>query len=171
MSQGHGGSIMRLRIVAHLRAHAQLSFAACVGLLAFSIAAFAQQTIGGRWHGWGLQRPPEGLPEYPVCIALDGENGTIDYPSFPCGGSLTRLSGDQTRAVFRERITYGIGNCVDGGEVTLHLVKDKLSLTWLGTYEGISVSLVALLNRVGERPAGVDTAKCDRRQISDARPP
>jgi hypothetical protein len=150
-------------------ARALLSSGPCVCLLAFSIAALAQSTIEGRWHGLGAQRSiPAGFDlEYTVCIALDGESGTIDYPSLACGGSLTRLSRDQTGTVFRERITYG--NCVDGGEVTVDLVKDKLSFTWLGTHKHISLSVVALLNRVGGHPAGSHATECARREVSDAR--
>jgi len=115
-------------------------------LLALAVSAFAQSSMDGRWHGWGSERPLRaGIPaRYPACIALDDAHGTIDYPSFQCGGSPTKISVDQTKAIFRERITYGA--CIDGGEVTLDIVKEKLSLVWLGTAEGIPISVLASLN-------------------------
>ena len=122
--------------------------AAAAALLALSASAFAQWNVDGRWYGVGHERPiRQGVAsEYTISISLAGTGGTIDYPSLRCGGSLTRISGNSTRAVFRERIGYG--TCIDGGEVTLSLVNgNRLSFTWLGTDGGTPLSVVGLLNR------------------------
>jgi hypothetical protein len=68
---------------------------------------------------------------------------TIDYPSLSCGGSLTLLSNSGTSAQFHEYITYG--NCVDGGAISVGLVKGRLAWTWTGS----NVSVIAVLDRTG----------------------
>ena len=103
-------------------------------------------TVWGVWEGEGAQwndgdRSHEPDVRWPLEIAVtpaaSGEpTATIDYPSFPCGGTLEyvgpsrepdALPGDM---VFLERITYGGDACVSGGTVLLRPDARGLVYAW-----------------------------------------
>jgi hypothetical protein len=56
--------------------------------------------------------------------------GTIEYPEQQCGGNLIREHEMNERLVVRERLTHGIGRCVDNG--TIHMPQSPIggTLTW-----------------------------------------
>jgi hypothetical protein len=118
-------------------------------LLALPVAAFAQWGFEGRWYGIGHEHPtrPGVETDYPISISLYGPDGSIDYPSLRCSGTLRRISGgDPSLVRFQEHITSG--DCVRGGEITLTMVQGTLSFTWHGRDdEGTFITVVAVLNR------------------------
>ena len=106
----------------------------------------APATLFGAWEGEGRQYDdgdrfgePDG--RWPLRITVTrGTSGApeagIEYPSFPCGGSLEYV-GPSTEpdarpgdAIFRERITYGTDVCVDGGTVLLRPEPGALVFAW-----------------------------------------
>lgn len=106
----------------------------------------APATILGEWVGDGVQwddgdrsRPPSG--RWPLRIrVLETASGdlaaTVEYPSFPCSGTL-RYVGPSTEpdarpgdAVFLEDISIGQDICVSGGTVLLRYDGDTLVYAW-----------------------------------------
>jgi hypothetical protein len=80
----------------------------------------------GVWSGTGTQRSPEST--YPVTIVLSKSVldphlgvviGTVEYPSFPCGGKLGLISITADEVALAERLTSGLDNCTSQGRVTL----------------------------------------------------
>lgn len=51
--------------------------------------------------------------------------GTVNYPSFPCGGPVGLLSIDAERLELTERFTSGLERCTDQGRVTLERRSDR----------------------------------------------
>lgn len=73
------------------------------------------EATGDTWIGMFDQ--PE-LGKYPVMLTIQ-DWIRVDYPSLGCGGFLTVERVDETAAYLRERITYGVGKCMDGVEVRI----------------------------------------------------
>ncbi len=86
----------------------------------------------GRWEGVVSQ--PSGHPDkYPTRLELRNGRigevvGSVTYPTFPCGGSLTLIvGGDETRV--QEKISDGGSRCADNGEIRLYPQSDG-TLRW-----------------------------------------
>lgn len=60
-------------------------------------------------------------------IKLTARNNTyfIEYPSLSCGGDWTLIDKNLNSARFKEKITYGIGRCVDDGDVIIERISDS----------------------------------------------
>jgi hypothetical protein len=103
-------------------------------------------TMDGLWQGT-LHQNPAATSVYPVELTMRGGNGTVAYPTLGCGGSLTPISGDATRMIVRERLTYGHAKCIDGGEITLQLLDERLAFTWSGAHLGMAEVATGVLSR------------------------
>jgi hypothetical protein len=102
----------------------------------------AIQYLTGKWHGIAVQDKPQNHT-FPVTMELKGESrGTIDYPSFTCGGSLEFRGVEGSTSTYTEHIHYGKGNCIDGGTLKVSLAGDSLHWDWSGG----GVTAVAILN-------------------------
>lgn len=82
--------------------------------------------FAGTWSGVGTQQGPSDT--YPVVITLSKPAldpslgvviGTVDYPSFPCGGPLGLISLTPEAVILAERFTIGLEHCTDQGRTTL----------------------------------------------------
>ena len=105
------------------------------------------QTIEGTWHGTVHQSPAGESSNYPVVMVISAGGGSIDYPTLGCGGSLTRLSGGNTSAQFRENITHGGDRCINGGTISVNLSQGSLSWSYRGQQEGQTYTGSAMLER------------------------
>jgi len=109
------------------------------------------EALAGSWEGMGVQVPSDGEAAWPLRMVLTrGGDGSIDYPTLSCGGSLTRLRSIGNTVVYREVITHGAETCIEGGTITI--VNGKGKLFWYWTGEGTTdpeVSAAAVLKRVG----------------------
>jgi hypothetical protein len=115
-----------------------------------------QEALIGVWEGTAL--PSVG--SYPILVVLapGGEGtivGTVQYPTFPCGGTHTLVDGtdlgltdagpppsgdfgDAAAAslilggtTMTEQLTWGFSNCADGGDIVYSLRDDgRLNFTW-----------------------------------------
>jgi hypothetical protein len=74
--------------------------------------------------------PGDERSEYAAEISLDGEHGTIDYPSLGCGGVLLFVDQRGKASAYRERLTYGVDRCVDYGLVLVVQRGDALQWEW-----------------------------------------
>jgi hypothetical protein len=101
------------------------------------------QSLKGTWRGSG-HSVVQGT-DYPIVMTINGTEGEIDYPTLHCGGTLTRISGDGTSAQYREHITYG--DCIDGGNISVNLVRGRMAWTWSGQDSGKQYTVIAVLER------------------------
>lgn len=60
-------------------------------------------------------------------IKLTARNNTyfVEYPSLSCGGEWALVDKSFSSARFKEKITYGIGRCVDDGDIIIERVSDS----------------------------------------------
>ena len=87
--------------------------------------------LQGSWTGTVTQEGPgDERSTYPMKMRLRGNAGTIDYPSLACGGKLTYLGLRDGMYRYRETLTYGLKECIDGGLVTLTINGRSLSWVW-----------------------------------------
>jgi hypothetical protein len=92
----------------------------------------------GKWKGTGTEIQTTGKARtYPVTMdiaALDptGTAGRIDYPSFPCGGTVRYAGKHGDAQVFVERITYGVRKCSRGGRIFVTPQGAGLDWRWEG---------------------------------------
>ncbi len=97
-------------------------------------AASLPASFLGAWGGTGAQVEPE--MDYPVLVLLTGGSegspvGYIDYPSFPCGGSVALVAATERQVEVVEQLEFGQESCVDGGRVRLSRRPDgALDYTW-----------------------------------------
>ncbi len=94
--------------------------------------------LTGKWHGTVAQDKPV-VHTFLVMMELQGASGgTIDYPTFTCGGSLEFRGFEGSTLSYTEHITYGKDNCVDGGTLKVTLQGNSLGWDWSG--EGITAT-------------------------------
>ncbi len=92
--------------------------------------------VAGKWAG----KTKEDADVYQTKIQIKRKpvkgrrGGSVNYPSFPCGGKLIFLSRKKNRCFFRETLTYGLDNCYDGGLVRLSKSGRKVSFWWSDEY-------------------------------------
>ena len=66
---------------------------------------------------------------YPVTVKIDASgNGTIDYSTLKCGGTLAAAGRSGAGFVFKETLTYG-SNCT-AGDITLVPSGNSLRFEW-----------------------------------------
>ena len=78
-----------------------------------------QKSLSGIWGGLGKQVSGE---KWTVVINLSSNNGTVNYASIPCSGTLKLIDTTTTSVTLRESITNGRGTCTDNGKVVLKSV-------------------------------------------------
>jgi hypothetical protein len=93
-------------------------------------------SVKGSWTGNGTQvtRSRE-QSSYPIRLtirrlAVGAVAGTIDYPTFPCGGLVRLLRGIGDRYVLREDIRYGRRKCDRDGTIVITLSGSRLNFRW-----------------------------------------
>ncbi|MEM7331404.1 MAG: carboxypeptidase regulatory-like domain-containing protein [Chloroflexota bacterium] len=117
--------------------------------------------ITGNWEGDVV----EGGSTYLATISIDslsvGSTGTSNYPSFPCGGSVTLTEIRGSDYIFEEKIETGSG-CVDGGLITAAL-NDEGLLDWTWAPPGSeSATATGTLAKV-EASSAMDEAASEMR--------
>ena len=89
----------------------------------------AEEALTGTWTGTGQQ--PSVNSSWSIEIAFEVDGVDIRYPSLACGGQLQPVSGSEARFVYRERIRFGLSQCIDNGRVVLERTsEDTLSYEW-----------------------------------------
>ena len=82
--------------------------------------AGAQQNrrwLSGAWEGTGYQIDTD--TTWPMRLSVRGNRYAIEYPSLKCGGTWQLLSVDSWKARFREKISFGLEECVNNGSVVI----------------------------------------------------
>lgn len=118
-------------------------------LLAVSFAAYPQSRnsswLKGTWEGTGYQIDTD--ETWTMRLKVQGRRFLIEYPSLNCGGQWKLVSINSRRARFRERITFGLEDCVDGGSLVIERLNGR-QIAFRYSYQGTNeISASAILNR------------------------
>ena len=98
--------------------------------LLFSNSVYAYEALYGIWQGAGIQ---DNGNQWTIRINAQKEFVVIDYPSLTCGGVLKPHKTKNMSFVFKEKLRYGIKQCLDNGEVVLiKTANNKLRYHWFG---------------------------------------
>jgi len=95
-------------------------------------------TLLGRWVGVGRQDRGSSWDMLVDIVGLGpGVCGRVRYPTLPCAAEWICSEGVSRGALrAREHVTEGHEACVDGGEMTMTLLRDgRLAWTWTGSGE------------------------------------
>ena len=85
--------------------------------------------LSGTWIGTARQFSVDS--SWSIEITFEDDEVDIRYPSLACGGQLQPISESTTRFVYRERIRFGLAQCIDNGRVVLERTsRDTLSYEW-----------------------------------------
>ena len=100
-------------------------------LLALPGSINAQRLIG-TCRGTVIQNEP--APQsYDVIMILEGDSGSISYPSLDCGGPVIFIHKKGAAYFYREHIAYGTDICIDGGIIQIKLRKNSILWSWSGS--------------------------------------
>jgi len=83
----------------------------------------------GSWSGPVTQ--PSSRKSYSMRVSHNGQQIIVDYPELSCGGYWEPVSASDGEAKYREIITRGTKNCINGGIASLMaLAEDRVSFEW-----------------------------------------
>lgn len=107
--------------------------------------------LGGSWDGQVTQDEPPS--SYPMEMQLYGNVGNINYPTLGCGGNLEFIRTDGTTFWYREYLTHGVDQCIDGGIIQLrrHALGDSATWEWRWEGQGVTVRGVVSGSGVAEK--------------------
>jgi len=116
------------------------------------VAGSASESIAGAWGG--EVHDTVASADYEVNVLIDEKlkegkkGGESYYPAYDCQGDLVlkKHKDGSPKYIFKEKITEGIENCVDGGKVTLKREGNKVSYRW--TMKDTEGSADGLLKRL-----------------------
>jgi hypothetical protein len=100
------------------------------------VATSPYAAVAGEWTGIGLQYDNQSDWPFEMTLRSDAAIGqvvgTIVYPSLQCTSELVREPEERGTLVMTERLTSGVGLCVDAGKVRIpHRPKlGKLDWRW-----------------------------------------
>ena len=101
--------------------------------------------LSGAWEGTGYQI--DNNETWTMKLTVRGKVYKIEYPSLKCGGKWLPLSIDRSRARFIEKITFGLEDCVDKGNVVIERL-NRRQVAYRFTDHGTrQVTASAILNR------------------------
>lgn len=91
-------------------------------------------TAVGTFEGTGVQSPVGVTAEtWKVRMVVNARgDGTVSYPGLECSGVLQRLGSRGHAVAYREVITTGQDNCINGSTVTVIPAKGMLFVYWTG---------------------------------------
>jgi hypothetical protein len=127
---------------------AAVSLAAVLALATAAVGAPAQR-LTGHWSGVVGQSGPGVKPlQYVASLTLNGDTGTMDYPTLECGGDVAFVSRGAAGYVYRETISHGQG-CLSGGTITVQPSVNSVVWRW----DGGGVTASGRLYRIAASPA------------------
>jgi len=126
----------------------RIAVAVCL-LFSMTLVVCAQGRNGswlnGKWEGKGFQIDTDGT--WTMRLRTQGRKFLIEYPSLNCGGEWRLISINSRRARFREKITVGLSECVDKGNVLIERLNGR-QIAYRYSYRGTTdVSASAILIR------------------------
>lgn len=129
-----------------------MRFAAALLLLVlFNSAIYAQTKtprvawLNGTWEGTGYQMDDGST--WTIRLKVSQGKYLIEYPSLKCGGQWRPLRLTSWVGEFRERIGFGLEDCVNGGRVIIQRLNGT-QVSYRFSYRGTNqISASAILNR------------------------
>lgn len=101
--------------------------------------------LNGTWEGTGYQI--DNNETWTMKLTVRGKRYKIEYPSLKCGGRWIPLSIDRSRARFIEKITLGLEDCVDNGNVVIERLSRRQIAYRFSNRGTREVTASAILNR------------------------
>jgi hypothetical protein len=95
---------------------------------------------GAFWAGEGVQSDGQ---RWTVEITLGETGALINYPSVPCGGTLSIVSAGAVQVVAREKIVVNFPACISGATVGLRVeAGGSLLLQWSDPTTGLTATAI-----------------------------
>jgi hypothetical protein len=101
--------------------------------------------LTGTWEGTGYQI--DNNETWTMKLTARGRRYRIEYPSLKCGGKWVPLSIDANRARFIEKITFGLPDCVDNGNVVVERLSRRQIAYRFSNRGTREITASAILNR------------------------
>lgn len=79
--------------------------------------------LKGKWSGIGYELNND--MSWQMEVSFSNEEILVSYPSLDCSGKWNLIGVNGTQITFREKITSGITNCMDKGNVEISILSDK----------------------------------------------
>jgi hypothetical protein len=118
--------------------------------LAAPAGAAPAPTLTGHWSGVvGQSGPGVKTLQFVASLTLNGDSGSMDYPTLECGGDVAFVSRSSAGYVYRETISHGQG-CLSGGVITVQPSTASVLWRWDG---GAGVTVSGRLYRIATAPA------------------
>ena len=105
---------------------------------ALTIDTKSNDALFGNWGG-SVSQP--GYGSYNTLMSFHDTNGTVEYPSLKCGGTVKILSKSGNEYRFLEHITYG--RCIDNGVISVKVQGNSMDWKW----QGSGITSTAILTR------------------------
>jgi hypothetical protein len=127
-----------------------IKLALVICLFLFSTLVASAQTknhrwLDGAWEGTGYQIDENST--WTMSLRITGNKFLISYPSLNCSGVWRLETFNNDVAKFKERITSGLTECADKGNVTIQRLNHR-QIAFRYSYNGTSeISASAILNR------------------------
>jgi hypothetical protein len=83
----------------------------------------AKPWLDGVWEGAAYQINTN--TTWSIKLTVRNNTYLVEYSSLSCGGNWTLVDKTSTRATFKEKITYGVGKCVDDGGIIIERISDS----------------------------------------------
>jgi len=104
-----------------------------------------QKWLSGTWEGTGYQIDAD--EKWTMLLRVRGNKFVIEYPSLKCSGVWRLLDFDSRGARFKEKITVGVSDCANNGNVTIERLNRKQIAFRYAYSDTREVSASAILNR------------------------
>lgn len=101
--------------------------------------------LQGVWEGTGYQTDSENT--WAMKLSIRKNRYVVEYPSLKCGGRWRLVSVSQSRAVFREHITTGGGECEPQGTFVIVRLNARQLGAWYSYAGKNEVVASAILHR------------------------
>ena len=101
--------------------------------------------LQGNWAGTGYQSDIENT--WTMKLSARKNRYTVEYPSLKCGGRWRLVSVSRSRAVFRERIAQGLGECEPRGTFVIVRLNARQLGVWYSYLGKKEVVASAILNK------------------------
>lgn len=101
------------------------------------------------WEGTGYQLDTD--TTWTMLLTARRGRYTIEYPSLKCGGRWQLTGIDTWKATFKERISFGIEECVNNGSVVVQRLGNGQIAFRYYNHGSSRVNASAILNRKSRR--------------------